>query len=140
VRSMLLVENAHPLFDSSQIPGHLLNVLVVRTASLASDSAAVEALIRGWFRALDHFRDQPLDAAARMAPRLGIEADTVLESFSGIQLPTLEDNRVLLAGPEPFVPVLAQGRVGLLMKERLLARRIAVGELIDGARLLKENP
>ncbi len=140
VKTKLLSEGAEILFDSSQIPGRIINVLVVHSSALRSKREPLKALISGWFRALAHFHRAPLDSAQRMAPRLGINAEDMLESFSGIQLPDLEDNCTLHAGDQPFFLISARRLVDLMLEQGLLSQGISVDNLVDGTFLPKEQP
>jgi NitT/TauT family transport system substrate-binding protein len=140
VKTKLLSEGAEILFDSSQIPGRIMNVLVVHSSALQLQREPLEALISGWFQALARFHRSPLSSAKRMAPRLALSADDMLESFSGIQLPNLEDNRVLLAGDQPVFLISARRLVELMLDQGLLRHEIAVDNLVDGTLLPKEQP
>ena len=140
VKTKLLSKGAEILFDSSQIPGRIMNVLVVHSSALRSKREPLEALISGWFRALAHFHRAPLDSAQRMAPRIGINAEDMLKSFSGIQLPDLEDNRILLAGDQPVFLIAARRLVELMLEQGLLSQGISVDNLVDGTVLPKEQP
>src|SRR6185436_4054176 len=53
-RSRLLATGAKLLFDSSKIPSEVTDVLVARESYLKSNPEAVEALLRGWFKALKY--------------------------------------------------------------------------------------
>lgn len=66
VRSALLAHGARTLFDSSDIPGEIVDVLVVRQALIERQPQQLRLLMRQWFRALDHIRAEPADSAARM--------------------------------------------------------------------------
>jgi len=140
IKTKLLAEGAEILFDSSQIPGRIMDVLVVHSSALQGNREPLKALISGWFRALAHFHRAPSDAAQRMAPRLGMSADEMLESFSGIQLPDLEDNRVLLTGDQPVFLLSARRLVELMLEHGLLRREISVDNLVDGTLLPTEQP
>ena len=139
VKTKLLSAGAGILFDSSQIQGRMINVLVVHSSVLQSQREPLKALISGWFRALAYFYRAPLDAARRMAARLDMSADEMLESFSGIQLPDLEDNRILLMGDQPVFLISARRLVELMLQQGLLRREIAVDTLVDGTLLPKER-
>ena len=81
VRSELLTSGASILFDSAQIPGEIVDVLVIRKAYLDENSRKVNELLNGWFRAVAYLNKNPRDAAAKMAMREQINADQFLKSL-----------------------------------------------------------
>ena len=96
IRSSLLAAGARLLFDSSKIPGEIVDVIVVRGNLLTSQSANLQALVDGWFRALAYLKNNPQDAARRIAPREGITPHQFLESLKGVRLLSLQENKNLL--------------------------------------------
>ena len=95
-RSKLLAAGAKLLFDSRKIPGEIVDVIVVRKDLLTSQSANLQALINGWFRALAYLKNNPQDAARRIAPREGITPEQFLESLEGLRLLSVTENKNLL--------------------------------------------
>ncbi|MBW4506461.1 MAG: ABC transporter substrate-binding protein [Scytonematopsis contorta HA4267-MV1] len=96
-RSNLLAAGANLLFDSSQIPGEILDVLVVRQNLLSKRQSETQTLINGYFRALNYLKTNPQDAALRIAPREGVTPEQFLKSLEGIHLPELQENQNLLS-------------------------------------------
>ncbi len=91
---------ARRLLDSSLFPGLIVDVLVARAAALDAQPEQFQLLTDGYFRALDHLRQAPQDAAARMAPRMGITPDEVLVALKGVRMQDRAANRAWLDGPE----------------------------------------
>jgi NitT/TauT family transport system substrate-binding protein len=113
VATQLSALGARRLFDTRTVPGLIFDVLAIRTEVLDQRGHGdyVRELLRGHFRALDHLRAKPQDAAFRMANRLGLTGDEVLEAFRQIELPGVNRNhRQLAAGGEigTLAPQLAQ--------------------------------
>lgn len=101
VRSRLLARGMTEVFDSSMIPGEIVDVLVVRRETLTSRSGQLTLLLEGWFKALRYFEEQPASAAKHMSPRLQMVPNEVLASYQGLLLPGLEENMRALGGPAP---------------------------------------
>lgn len=102
VAGQLLTLGAVRLFDSCQIPGTIVDVLAVRPDALdRAHASALQHLIAGHFRALDHLMRSPQDAAYRMAPHLNLPASGVLLAYKGLMMPTVVSNYRWLAGPQP---------------------------------------
>ena len=92
VRSQLLRDGAHLVFDSSQIPGEIVDVMVVREEVLAGKEEQIQGLISGWFKALTYLSVNPNDASKRMTGRLNLSPEEVLASYEGLILPDPEGN------------------------------------------------
>ncbi|WP_181358866.1 ABC transporter substrate-binding protein [Pseudothauera lacus] len=107
--STLLVAGGELLFDSSQIPDTIYDVLAIRPAALQrrTGRAALRALLGAHFRALDHLRSNPADAGYRLAIRLGGDGPTALRTFRGLHLPDVHTNHRLLAHGAPRLHAVA---------------------------------
>lgn len=139
VRTQLMREGAHEIFSSSQIPGRIVDVLVVRADLIDQHPATLKTLISGHFAALDHLARQPQDAATRIAPRQAVSPDSVLQQFRLLQLPDVKENRRWLGGPAPSIMKSASDLTSLMLKNRLLQRSVDVSRLAEPA-LLPEAP
>ncbi|WP_108446321.1 ABC transporter substrate-binding protein [Halomonas denitrificans] len=91
--SRLLREGAVSLYDSSQFPDVILDVLAVRQDRLRWRRGAVSALVAGHFRGLDHLRISPQDAMRRIGAWRGLGFDEVRASYAGLELPGPGGNR-----------------------------------------------
>lgn len=100
VRHQLMEAGAVNIFDSSQIPGEIVDVLVVREELLGSHHAQVQHLIQAWQQSLELIRRQPERSARDMARRLKMTPDEVLHSQSEMQLPGWESSRELMRLPQ----------------------------------------
>jgi NitT/TauT family transport system substrate-binding protein len=96
VRSNLLKVGAKVLFDSSEIPGEVVDVLVTRRELLRTHKAVVEKLVQGWFKALDYRKQNLQDADRRMALREQITREQFTDSLKRVQLLDLQANLTLL--------------------------------------------
>lgn len=132
VRTRLLAVGARQVFDSSRLPGEIVDVLIVRRTSLNAHGAQMDALVHGWFRALDFIRKDPARAASLMAPRERISADDFRRALQGLRLPDLEENRSMLAGPEPALlrPLRQLGQV--MQTNHLINRLPPLDGLVEG--------
>lgn len=98
VRTKLLESGANLLFDSRQIPNEIVDVLVVEGQFLEKHPDRVGDLTRAWFQALNYFAANPKDGATRMGRRLSLSPEEILRGFEGLELPSQDENRRLLAG------------------------------------------
>jgi len=98
VRARLLSGGAREVFSSREIPGEIVDVLVVHDDALHDAWPRLRELVAGWFRALDFMQREPLAAARFTARRLQATPEEVLEGYQGLELPDAERNSHLLGG------------------------------------------
>lgn len=129
VRTRLVKAGARILFDSSRIPGEVVDVLVVRRDCLDKHARHIETLMQCWYRALDYLHGNSRDAASRMAARTGLSPAEVLESFNGLRLAGQNANQSLLRGPRPTLPASAERLARVMRERRLLYKEVNVQSL-----------
>lgn len=134
VRSDLLRAGAMIVFDSSQVPDRIVDVLVVIPEVLERDPDTVRRLVAGHFQALAFFRDQPLRAATIMRARQRSEPEEIVRAFDGLTLPDLAENRRLLGtgSAAPALEATAERLMKIMVDHDLLAQPVAVRGLFDG--------
>lgn len=138
MRSELLRLGAHILFDSSKIPGRIVDVLVVRTSVKNKHNTTLKKLVAAHFKALQYQAQEPGDAASRIAPFLGVAVTDVLQQYKGLKLPDLTENHALLSGKIPGLKIQASNLADLLYRRKLLQRVVSVEQLIDSSYLPQE--
>jgi len=106
VRSALLSAGGVQVFSSAQIPGEIVDVLVVDRRFLEAHPDQVRTLVQGWFAALDFLAKRPADAAGYMSPRLRLMPHAVMKALSGMDFPDRAENVRMLIG-ERGMPGLA---------------------------------
>jgi NitT/TauT family transport system substrate-binding protein len=120
-RAQLLGAGASILFDSTRIPGEIVDLVAVRSIALERSPRAIQALLRGWFLALDYLHREPEEAARRMGVRQQTSGPQFLEGLAGLHIPSREENLAMLDGPTPGL-VSTGGRLMALMLETKLLR------------------
>ena len=140
VRSQLLQQGARILFDSSQIPDRIFDVLAVRTEAMADHRQELFSLVAAHFKALDYLARQPQDAAVRLAPYLGVRADQVLSQFAGIKLLSLDENRALLSGTTPRLATITTEMNAALLQHQLMRKMVGVSALFTPELLTPLTP
>ncbi|MBI3607088.1 MAG: ABC transporter substrate-binding protein [Nitrospirae bacterium] len=139
-RSKLLAAGARELFNSAQIPGEIMDVLVVRRDLVDRNRREIDALLRGWFRAVDYLKLHPREAAAVIARRMQMGPDQVLLSYRGLRLPDQAANRALLAGGSPQLIPALQRLTAFMVDQKLLGRPLDPTGLPDPRPLLRIAP
>ena len=138
-RTQLLGAGAHTLFDSSQIPGEIVDLLAVRASVPEKNPQAVQTLLTGWFKALAYLEREPSDAAARMAVREQITGKQFLRALQGLHIPTRADNLKMLAGATPGLVVSGRQLMTLMVDAKLLRNRLEIEGLL-APELLQKSP
>lgn len=131
VRSKLMATGAKVLFDSRNIPGEVVDVLVVRQEIIETQPKDLERLIQGWFMALDYLKKQPESAAQIMAERGRITPKEFLSSLELLKFFTPDENQKLLSQSDRHF-VEASTKLSQLMQEKkLLNSNIQVSSFLD---------
>jgi NitT/TauT family transport system substrate-binding protein len=132
VRTRLLAAGARELFSSVEIPGEIVDVLVVHADVAESKPGIVRAMVSDWFAALAYMETEAHAAAQFTAKRLRISPGEVIASYEGLKLPDVAENRRLLGGGlEPTVQRLHH----LLVDESLLQGPVDTRDLLSPALL-----
>ena len=120
-RTQLLTAGAHQIFDSSMIPGEIVDVLVVREAFLKQHPHLVKTVIDGWQQAYDFIDKNPKDATAIMADNQKITEKEFADSLTGLELPDRAKNLAYLNGPSPRLLDTLQNLYRVMKEKHLLS-------------------
>ncbi len=95
-RTQLLKTGAHVLFDTSSIPGEVVDYLVTRESVLHERSRTIKAIVQGWFEARERLLNEGEEVARLVASREGVSPAEYLKSLDLLEIPSLEKNRQCL--------------------------------------------
>lgn len=137
VPSQLAQKNAKKLFDSSAIPGRIVDVLAVRDEVTSQSPGALRQLLAGHFLALAELRSAPQTASPIIARRLGISPGDVPAAYHGLDLPDAEANRAWLAGQPSKLDTAAAELQRVLLKSGLIRQGTDLDGIGDGRFLPK---
>jgi NitT/TauT family transport system substrate-binding protein len=101
VRTHLKNLGAKEIFSSREIPGEIVDVLVIHDDKIEQNKMVLQALVDGWFQTLHTIKSRPKQSATIMGKRLNLTPDEVLESIKYIQYPNPEINRRMIGGKQP---------------------------------------
>ncbi len=136
-RAQFLKAGARTLFDSTQMPGEIVDLLAVRDTAIASHPDGLQALLTGWFSALDYMANDPKDAARRMGIRQQTSGEQFLETLKGLHIPTRDENLKMLGGDKPELVVTGRRLLSLMIDAKLLTKEPAIEELLAPAPLAR---
>lgn len=132
VPALLDDEPVRRLFDSSMIPGRIIDVLAVRSDVIEQSPLALQRLVDSHFRALKLFQQQPERVKEQLAGRLGVDEESVLAAFDGLELPDIKANHQWLSGEQPMLLESAKTLQEIMLKARLISRAADLEGLLDG--------
>ena len=136
-RAQLIHAGARTLFDSAQIPGEIVDLLAVRASVAEKQPRAIQALLTGWFDALDYMNRQPADAARRMGIRQQTTGEQFLQAQQGLQIPTRDENIRMLSGTTPGLVATGRRLMTLMVDAKLLRSSLEIESLLAPGPLLQ---
>jgi len=131
ISSKLLKRGAVKLFDSSQIPNQIIDVLAVRKSVVIQAQYNIKMLIEGYFFALEYLKNYPQDATNIMAPRLGISSADMLIGYEGITLLGKEENKRLFADQPKEIVKITNTLQKILIRANLLTQKVDTDKLFN---------
>lgn len=102
-KTRLAALGAHVLFDSSDIPDEVFDLMVVHEEVFQQRRAEVCNVARQWLRTQDYMRQSPDAAAASIAKRLGVTPQEYLSMVQGIKTPGLTENLALIGDSQAIL-------------------------------------
>ncbi len=121
IEGTIQAQGYRPVFDSREMPGEIVDVLVVRTDVLHNRPQAVDALLQAWSTGLQALQRDPAGAAASLAPGADLSPEQYLAVQRGLRFYTPAQSLDMLIGDPPLLA--QQGdSVALLMQELGLLR------------------
>jgi len=132
-RAQFLRAGGTTLFDSRQIPGEIVDLLAVRASVIENQPKAVQALLGGWFGAIEYMNSDPKDAARRMGIRQQTSGEQFLEAQQGLHVPSREENLRMIGGAAPELAVTGRRLMALMVDAKLLRSELEIeGVLAPG--------
>ncbi len=122
---------AVPLFDSSQIPGEIVDVLVARRAMIDEHEDNLVSLLGGWFREMADIKRDPDESHRILGAQMELSADESAAAYGKLILGDEAKNAELLRGTPPPLEATANRLMETMVKHQLVAGEISPGDLID---------
>lgn len=139
-RTKLRNSGARQIFDSTQIPGEIVDVLVVRGAALQAHPENVKHLLQAYYRGRAYFKEHPQEAARIAAARAKISPEEFLSSLQGLVLPEAAESRRMLIGQPPTLLKNAQSLMAIMLEKGLLRKEVEVKALFEESTLVRLLP
>lgn len=140
IRSHLLAHDAVEIFNSSQIPGRIIDVLAVREEVTQSHPGQLKKLLAGYFAARHFTSREPTAAVAKMSLRQGVDAATLQTAFTGLVFPDIQENHAWLGmGGTKLIDTATKLTI-LMAQHKLIAQIPDLSGLADDRFLPRDEP
>jgi len=136
VRTKLQVAGARQLFDSTRIPGEVVDVLVVRTSYLTESPDNVRLLTEAFYRAQRYAREQPDDFVRLAAARENVTPQEFRKSLTLLHVPDAQEGSAMLAGTPAPLEKHAKSLAAVMTQSHLLLRPVDVDSMFQKPRQL----
>jgi len=136
VKSRLITAGAKSIFDSSQTPGEIIDVLAVRAEVLNSSPDTLEFLTGKWFDALTYMQENPGDAAMRMQRRQKLAEQDFARLFEGLRLGTRSMNRDFFDNAARDSVKNATQLMYAMQRDGLLQQDVNIARLFQGNEIM----
>lgn len=135
----LKTRGARQLVSTRELPDTIFDVLAVRPEVARAHADTLRATLTGHFKALRHMRQNPWDAAYRVAPRLGVTAEEMIASVRGLELPDLVGNQRYLSGGSGGLLRVANKLSPIMQQAQLIPEPVDTRQLLSSAYLPVEE-
>jgi NitT/TauT family transport system substrate-binding protein len=138
VRSVLLNSGGNDVFDSTQIPGEIVDVIIVRDDFLKQHPDKVRRILNAWFRALNQV-DKNFDETVKTLAAIGnLSAAEYREALEGIKIPARNENKAYLDRENGRLVRIASNLKKVMLEKGLLKREFSItgmytSEYLSGA-------
>ncbi|MES2958627.1 MAG: ABC transporter substrate-binding protein [Pseudomonadota bacterium] len=139
-RGQLRRAGAKVLFDSTEIPGEIVDLIAVRAGVLDRQPRAVQALLSGWFKAIDYLAREPADAGRRMGIRQQTSGEQFLATLHDLHIPSRDENLKMLGGPAPALATSGRRLMNLMLEAQLLRAGLDIEQVLAPAPLSSLPP
>jgi NitT/TauT family transport system substrate-binding protein len=102
----------------------------VRESVLDKRPEAIQALLNGWFAAVDYMQGDPKDAARRMGIRQQTSGEQFLEAQRGLHVPSRAENLKMLGGDKPELAVTGRQLMTLMLEAKLLRSKVEIERML----------
>lgn len=137
VKSYLLKDKANIVFDSTQIEGEIVDVLIVRDEIYTKYEDKLINILNGWYKAHNDLMNNPKETAEKVAQKYNMKANEFLNSLGGLELPNLEKNLKLLSGNNPPLKDTAKLLKKIMLSKNLLLKEVNLDDMFNAKFLME---
>lgn len=132
IKSKLIKEGGHVIFDSSQIPNQIMDVLVIPKNLLSTHAVSIKALIKGYYQARTFMQKQPKKSNALLSKIVNASEENIVTAFQGLKLPTSNESYQFLKQPNSRLNQQAIALENIMIDAKLLRKKSNLTQLSNG--------
>lgn len=127
-------KGGHLLISSADVPGTIVDVMVVRSEVLENRKEEVKAVIKSWFQAQEYIKENPKESYEIMGKTFGLNEKEFEELIQGIKWNSLEENKLFF---DSNIFELTHKINEIAFEDEMISSLINVDKAID-SNLIKE--
>lgn len=131
-RTKLINEGAHVIFDSTQLPNEIVDVLVTNSETLQLKKNTIKALVDGWYRTIDFIREHREESMEAMASYEYIDKSDFETAFNTLTIPSRTEVRQMLTGRNNAFGNALERLAGLMQEKGSIEMHPDTASLIEG--------
>ncbi len=139
VRSKLLMAGGHVLIDSRQLPGEIIDVLVVRDIYLKKHLNQIKRLITNWYQTLNLIEMAPIKSSIILGQRMRLNSQQTQQAYQGLILANKNENKELLSGDISKLQRTSRRLMKVLEDQNLLIKKVEPARLFENIELIHED-
>lgn len=105
---LLATEKFNKIFDSSKIPGEIIDTISIDANVLNTQRTQVRSFLKAYFRAYDYFKMEPKKSSSIMGQREGVSGEEFLDAINEMTVFGLDDQLPYLLANDKGGKVLQQ--------------------------------
>jgi len=131
IKSRLEQHGAHVLFDSSEVPDLIVDVLAVRTDQLEKQRENIFQLVQAYAKARSYMTQYAKKSLQLMAPRLQMSPHDLQQTYQGLILPSLLENIAYFSGSPSKFELHTHKVYDFMKHENILHREMSFAHIQD---------
>jgi NitT/TauT family transport system substrate-binding protein len=131
VRTQLKTAGARQIFDSTRIPGEIVDVLVVRSSYLTASPDNARLLVEAFHRAQRYASDHSDDFVRLASVHENVTPQQFRQSMTLLHVPDLQEGRAMLAGSPAPLQKQAKLLADVMIKRNLLLRPVDITSMFE---------
>ncbi|MDH5716276.1 MAG: ABC transporter substrate-binding protein [Spirochaetia bacterium] len=129
IKTKLLSKGAVNIFDSSNIPGEIIDVLVTREDIYENNKEEIQNVVNVWHTSLDYIKKDFSGATKFMNSRLKLSEDELKKTYKEIILADKKINEEILSGENPKIKIILEKLYDVMKKNKIITQEINIKNL-----------
>ena len=131
LRSKLLSKGYRDLFNSRDIPGSIVDVLVFTKQVVDKYPERIASILHGFFHARRMILAQDRVVLAGVSKRVGLNREAVLLGYEQLRLPDLQENKKLMGQCQSGLMTTAKELTHIMVTKKIINRSVSLKGLCE---------